>query len=168
MAEGGGHGSMEKTGPWMKYAKMLHNSASKTHETLKRETAKQAAKLATGIKKNIQTSGNFAGKPFAPLKESTIKRKGSSKPLIDTGDAMGAVAAVKLDELRYLVGVPGGVSGGKTHATISGYMRVHEEGGISEHGNLIVARPFIAPVVEKMKKELLADFEKNMKELFKI
>lgn len=160
---------MQKYGAWDKYGQMLRNAASKSLSVLERETAKQAAILASDIKKNIRSSGSFADKPFKPIKESTIKRKGSSKPLIDTGDMMNSATAAKIDNLSYLVGIPGDVSGGKTNKTIAEYARMHEFGGLSETGVLIDARPFLGPVVEKTRKQRISELEKSLKEkLFKL
>ncbi|KRO15897.1 hypothetical protein [Lacticaseibacillus saniviri] len=47
--------------------------------------AQLGPKMATSIQQTIKAGG------FAPLAPSTIKKKGSSQPLIDTGDMIGAV-----------------------------------------------------------------------------
>lgn len=155
---------MKKTGTWDRYAKRLQNLSEKSGDEVKKVLAKEAVRLASDIKRNIRSSGRFAGAPFAPIAPSTIARKGSSKPLIDTGSMMNAVKAEKVNDYTYMVGIPGSAS--NKGETIAEYAKLHEYGGIGEGGNLIVARPFIRPTVEKTKKDRLEGFRKALKKLF--
>lgn len=157
-----------KFGDWQKYADRLHKGATKSASALDKAVKKQAVILSTDIKKNIQSSGSYAGAPFAPLKPSTIARKGSSKPLIDTGDMMRSVQAKKIEDFTYLVGIPGNMTGGKTKQTIAMYAKMHENGGITANGQLVIARPWLRPTVEKFGEERKKAVEEEMKQLLGI
>lgn len=47
----------------------------------------------TAIDDRFRSSTDFAGQPFAPNKPSTVKRKGSSKPAIDTSRFRSSISA---------------------------------------------------------------------------
>lgn len=157
--------TINKTGGWIRYSSMLTRAADKGEATLNKSLAKQANFLATDIKRNITDGGRTAGVPFLPLKPSTIARKGSSAPLIDSGDMRNSVKATKLGQGEYLVGITGSEKG-ENGVTIAEYARIHEFGGITEKGNLVPARPFIGPTVKAKKEERIKEIDKEIKGMF--
>lgn len=155
--------SINFTGEWEKVKRYLQgewiNRAKPT--AIKRV----AAYYERQIKLNITTSGTLTGKPFEPLAESTIKRKGSSNPLIDTGDLRNSVRAHVIDENTAFVGVKRGKQHRKGKEDTADIAAIHEFGAIVPGGE-IPARPFIRPVIndEKMRKEAGEIFEKTFDE----
>lgn len=95
---------------------------------------KAALQLEAAVKENI-TAG---GIPFIPLKPATIKRKGSSKPLIDTGAMRRGVRAEDVNGKNWAVNL------------YEPYTLVHEFGSPSRK---IPKRPFIWPAIDKYVNE---------------
>ena len=78
-----------------------------------------AEAVKTGIDDSFRSSQDFSGAPFAPNKPSTVKRKGSSKPLINTGALRSSisVAVVGNNTIRFGTITP------YAAPVISGFMR---------------------------------------------
>lgn len=144
---------MQKFGAWTQYAELLQRGAHKTADALDRAVAREASRLATDVKKNLQTSGAHAGQAFRPLAPSTIARKGSDKPLIDSGDMMRSVSAIKKQVFEWFVGIPGDAMGGEKRQNINDYARMHESGGVTKDGRLVLARPWFKPTIDKFGPE---------------
>lgn len=157
---------IEKFGPWGKFGKMLERSANKAASQTERALAKAANRLASDMKKNITDQGATAGKPFRKLKDSTIKRKGSSKALIDTGAMRNSLKAIKRDRFEQFVGIPGEAT--NDGESIPEYARRLEFGGVNENGVFIEPIPFIGPTVDAKKKERIAEMSAEIKEIFKL
>jgi len=149
----------------VKYAAVLKRGADKGHQELAKAVAKAAVTLASDVKKNIVSGGELAGVPFTPNAPSTIARKGSSKPLIDSGDMMKAVAARKESPLVWFVGIAGNEQ--SEGVSIVEYARIHEFGLISEDGQMTIARPFFFPTVDKRRDALQQQIKETMENLFK-
>ena len=121
------------------------------------------------IVKNIMASGTLVGKPFKKLSDVTIIIKGSSKPLINTGDMVGNITEKLISEVEGFVGLRRGdvhLPSGQNLADIG---EIHEWGAImgeSKSGKvtIIPARPFIRPVIESRKhqKEALKIYEETI------
>jgi hypothetical protein len=92
-------------GDWDKLANLLdpRRLQKRMSQTTRRAGANAAAAVVKGIK-----SGAPGGKTFEPLQQSTIDRKGSSKPLIDEGDLMGSITYVEIGPGLVWVGVKKG------------------------------------------------------------
>lgn len=125
------------------------------------------------IVKNIIASGTLVGKPFKPLSEITILLKGSSKPLINTGDLIGNVTEELVSEVEGFVGLKRGDTHLPSGELMADIAEIHEFGAIigGKGGKTIIipARPFIRPVIESRKhqKEALKIYEETiMKGLF--
>lgn len=157
---------MRKIGDWKKYGDILERGASETLKTLDRSVAKQAAILATNVKKNIRSGGSLAGKPFRPLDPQTIARKGSSKPLIDTGAGLRSVKSQKKSEAVYFVGIPGNMRS-NDGTSVALYMAAHEFGAVDANGKFSEPRPWLGPVIDKTKKKMLKQIELDMGKLFR-
>lgn len=106
-------------------------------------TLRQAGALVEGVAKlNIQR-----GRPeWPPLKPETVKRKKSSKPLIDTGTLLNSITH-KIEGNACLVG-PFGVK-----------YAVYQEFGTSR----IPARPFLRPALLENEEKIKALFKQALK-----
>ncbi len=113
-----------------------------------------AIRLRDAMKRTIRD-----GRPEWPaLKQATIDRKGSSKPLIDYGDLMQSPDYAKVGPDGYFVGVPRNAKkkrgeGGK--ANLVNIAMVHEFG--TKDGR-IPMRPFIMPTFERQKASLTGEY----------
>jgi len=117
----------------MDYSKKVKKGISKATGKLAHDLRKQ---IVTGIRKQAP-----AGIQFKPLRPATIKKKGSSKALIDHGDLIRSINVTKLGDLAYFVGVNRSVmaKNGKPMVNIA---EVHEFG--TKDGR-IPARPYLRP-----------------------
>lgn len=75
-------------GDWGKLAKALDPRPfrARVAQAAKQMGARGASMVQEGI-----VNGNPGGKQFDPLHPVTVERKGSSKPLVDSGDLVGAI-----------------------------------------------------------------------------
>ena len=79
---------------------------------LKRDVVEIAGMIRDKIEANIRNAKTFTGRPVAPLKPSTIKRKKHSRPLYETGklassvmvETKGSAAVVRLKADRAEIG----------------------------------------------------------------
>jgi len=62
-----------------------------SNSTLKELVADTANALIANIKEGVDRQTDIWGRPFIPLKPQTIKRKGSSKALVDKGHMINSV-----------------------------------------------------------------------------
>lgn len=115
------------------------------------------------IKQNIESGGTFIGKPFTPLAENTIRRKGSSKPLIDTGEMLNSIKTDIIDDITTFVGIKAGTRHADGKEDTAMIAAVHEFGALIPGGE-VPARPFIRPVFEDGK--ICYEAEKIMKKAF--
>lgn len=112
------------TGDWDKFDKMLANNPIK--KAISKARAQIGIKGASLVKKGIQ-SGAPGGKTFEALSSFTTERKGSSKPLIDNGDLIGAVSYAPVGSSDVFIGVKRGVKR-KGEDDVVDLAAVHEYG----------------------------------------
>lgn len=142
-------------GDWNKVNAMF-GSSGKSRATIK--AAKTLAMKRTlaffelKIKQNIVSSGTLAGKPFRENADLTKLIKKSTKPLIDTGQMMGSVHAVPINENFGFVGLKRGTVHKKSEEDLADIAEIHEFGAIVKNHE-IKPRPFVGPVLKKFKKE---------------
>jgi hypothetical protein len=113
-----------------------------TPPAIRRVLLQEGNALAREMKLGIRGQSP-GGKAFRPLAESTIKRKKSSKALIDKGDLMGSINVTPIP-LSAEVAVFVGVNRGKRTKDGKDLMNIAE---IHEFGT----RPFMIPVTPKLR-----------------
>jgi len=94
-----------KVGDWHRARMMLGAAVVRTHRSIQRAVKQEAQYFRAKVLKAFQTRGNSNGITWAPNAPSTIARKGSSKPLIDTGQLRGSIQVVQSGDV-FFVGVP--------------------------------------------------------------
>ena len=133
-------------GDWGKLKRLF---AKDTLKRAKEKALKKTLAYFQGqIKKNIVSSGILAGKPFAANSERTVKKKKSSKPLVNTGDMVGSVVPLYINDVTGFVGL----KRGKRHTSMKDVADIgwiNEKGVITQWGQVIPARPFVSPVLKK-------------------
>lgn len=134
------------TGDWKKADKLFKQLPGLMQSNLAlatRKSAKRAEKyMVLGIARTRPE--------WDPLKEATIKRKGSSKPLIDHADLMGSIKATKIMAALYFVGVL------KTAKNKKGD-KLTDIGAVHEYGTrdgTIPPRPYLRPGLEESKDDI--------------
>jgi len=153
---------VKRFGDWDKArAKLAGNPGARLALALRQATIKNAILLVREIKRGIRSQAP-GGKPFVKLAESTIRRKGSSKALIDTGFLINAITQ-KIMADRAFVGLLRGTvnKDGDDMVNIGAVM---EYGATIQHPNgaviVIPPRPFLHPVMEKYRDEILENYRK--------
>jgi len=151
---------VKRFGDWDKARSKLANApGARLALALRQSTIKNAILLVREIKRGIRSQAP-GGKPFAKLAESTIKRKGSSKALIDTGFLVNAITQ-KIMADRAFVGLLRGTvnKDGDDMVNIGAVM---EYGATIQHpgGAVIVIppRPFLHPTMQKYRKQIIENY----------
>ncbi len=157
--------TVRRTGDWDKArAKINASLGPRLAAALKQATIRNALLLVREIQRGIrsQTPG---GKPFVKLAQSTIDRKGSSKALIDTGFLVNAITQKIMADKAFVGLLRGTVNkDGEDMVNIGAVM---EYGATIQHPNgatiIIPARPFLHPVMEKHRKEILENYRRAIR-----
>ena len=151
---------VKRFGDWDKArAKLTGNPGARLALALRQATVKNAILLVREIKRGIRSQAP-GGKPFVKLAESTIRRKGSSKALIDTGFLINAITQ-KIMADRAFVGLLRGTvnKDGDDMVNIGAVM---EYGATIQHPNgaviVIPPRPFLHPVMEKYREQVIENY----------
>ena len=151
---------VKRFGDWDKArAKLANAPGARLALALRQATIKNAILLVREIKRGIRSQAP-GGKPFAKLAESTIKRKGSSKALIDTGFLVNAITQ-KIMADRAFVGLLRGTvnKDGEDMVNIGAVM---EYGATIQHPNgaviVIPPRPFLHPTMQKYRKRIIENY----------
>ena len=158
------------TGDWAKLdVKMKQLSAEGYRQFVSRVLNKMALFYKQTIQKNIKSRGGLAGEPFVPNKPSTIKRKKSSLPLVDTGELFNSISyIVEVSKKRAIVGVERGPIY-KDGQKVSDIAKVNEFGAVTKNGTVIPSRPFIRSVLNSVGiyGKAVKLFEREVKRLLK-
>ena len=156
---------VKRFGDWDKArAKLAGNPGARLALALRQATVKNAILLVREIKRGIRSQAP-GGKPFVKLAESTIRRKGSSKALIDTGFLINAITQ-KIMADRAFVGLLRGTvnKNGDDMVNIGAVM---EYGATIQHPNgavfVIPPRPFLHPVMEKYRRQIIENYRQAIR-----
>ena len=157
--------AVNRFGQWDKAKRALgSNLGARLAQALRQATAKSAMLLVREIKKGIVSQAP-GGQPFAKLAESTVRRKKSSKALIDTGFLLASVTQLMLGD-RAFVGL---LRGARNEAgdEIANIGAVMEYGATIQHPNgaviVIPARPFLHPAMEKCRGQVLENYREAVR-----
>jgi phage gpG-like protein len=156
---------VRRTGDWAKARAMLDNSLGpRMAAALQAATVKNALLLVREIQRGIKRQAP-GGVPFAKLAESTIDRKGSSKALIDTGFLVNAITQKIMADKAFVGLLRGTVNPhGEDMVNIGAVM---EYGATIQHPNgatiIIPARPFLHPVMEQYREEILENYQQALR-----
>ena len=154
-----------RTGDWSKArAKLNASLGPRLAAALKQATIRNALLLVREIQRGIRKQAP-GGKPFAKLAQSTIDRKGSSKALIDTGFLVNAITQKIMADKAFVGLLRGTVNkDGEDMVNIGAVM---EYGATIQHPSgatiIIPARPFLHPVMEKYRKEILENYRQAIR-----
>ncbi len=160
--------AVERFGDWNKVEKLLTgNLAARFQIAVYKATVKNALLLVREIKKGIKSQAP-GGQAFVKLAESTIKKKGSSKALIDTGFLINAVTQKIMGDKAF-IGLLRGTRN-KSGDEIVNIGAIMELGATINHPNggviIIPPRPFMYPVMKKYRKQVLKNYEEAVRSVF--
>ena len=96
---------MRKIGQWPQARTTMNVLALSAAKALDRAVLQEAQLYRTLVVRSFTTGGRSNGKAWPKLQPETKKRKGSSKPLIDTGQLRNSIGVIKGDDGAF-VGVP--------------------------------------------------------------
>ena len=156
---------VERFGDWDKARARLGNQLGvRLAKAIQEATRKNALMLRREIVKGIR-SQSPGGKPFIELAPSTIKRKGSSKALIDTGFLINKITERLMGDKAFIGLLRGSTNqDGEDLANIGAIM---EFGATIEQPNGVVvvipARPFLHPVLVNKGDEIIQNYQKAIR-----
>lgn len=156
---------VRRVGDWGKArAKLAAAPGTRLAWALRQATLKNALLLVREIKRGIRSQAP-GGKPFAKLAESTIRRKGSSKALIDTGFLVNAVTQKLLADGAFVGLLRGSVN--KEGEELVNIGAVMEYGATIRHPNgatiVIPPRPFLHPVMAKYRDQVVEHYREAIR-----
>jgi len=124
------------------------------------------ARNAQLLRRNIVLGIRNQRREWPKLAPATIKRKRSSKILIDRGDMIGAVTTIPVTRLSTFVGIPKGKrpKRGKRRGRIriADYAAKHEKGIVVKNakgGVRFIRRPFIEPAFNESLKDMVDNYD---------
>jgi hypothetical protein len=157
------------TGDWKQVrAKLEKNPGARLRMAIRTATLRNSMLLVREIKKGIRDQAP-GGKAFAPLAQVTIKRKGSSKALIDTGFLLAKITERILSDGSAFVGLLRGTTN-KAGGDLVNIGAVMEYGATIEQNNGVVIvlppRPFLHPTMEKYHFRIEANYRAAIASVF--
>lgn len=164
-------GNLQNPADWARIGALLVAAPARMVAVVDAKLLAEAARLEGLIKIGIRNQAP-GGKAFVPLKPATIRAKGSSKALIDSGSLLRAIKATRLKPLIVFVGVSRTVRSSTVKGSLIDIARVHEFGAkfsiISTRATIdIPARPYLRPVFEAERKNTFKAVEKALLGVFK-
>ena len=155
---------ISRFGDWEKARRLLTNGFNQRLATaIRKATVKNALLLVREIKRGIRSQAP-GGKQFAPLAEVTIKRKGSSKALIDTGFLVSSITQKIMSDGAFVGLLRTSVS--KNGESVANIGAILEYGATINHpsGAVIVIppRPFLHPTMEKYRDEAIENYREAL------
>lgn len=162
---------MANNRPWSELKNAFNGMDRRINAGVRHAAVQSGLLLKKQIKKGIQ-SQSPGGVPFAPLADSTIDRKGSSKALIDSRMLINSVVA-KITNDAVFVGLLRMTmhKGRGKQQSVANLGAIMEFGATIRRGNSVIIippRPFIQPVYEANKEQVRQIYEKAIQEAFKI
>jgi len=148
---------VERFGEWEKAKQLLaQQPGARLALAIRQATLKAAILLVREIQRGIRSQAP-GGQPFAKLAESTIKQKGSSKALIDTGFLINSITHRILRDQAFI--------GLLKTTTYRDGESVANIGAVMEYGAtipmpngttvILPPRPFLHPVMRQYRDEIV-------------
>lgn len=177
--------SVRRYGDWDRALEVMRGIEAKYDRAVNRGLHRVGVHVRDKIKRGIRDQAP-GGKEFVPLHPATVAAKGSSKALIDNGDMVGAITYKITSPEQVFVGLLR-TAKNKQGEELANLGHIHEYGRIVRvtpkmRGYLaavlglhlkpetiaitIPARPFLRPVLNAEKDEVVKIFQKELQEIF--
>ena len=153
---------IEKTGDWDGFAKMLAEAGAKFQKNVEAATNRNGRLLEGRIVERIQAN-QVSPATSAAFREWKAKHGYSVTTLVMTSTLMNAVKFDKRSWSEGFVGVYRNAEN-RDGTKLASLAAVHEYGRLD---GSIPARPFIAPVVARSEREIVANYQKAVEETFR-
>lgn len=156
---------VERFGDWNKVKARLENHpGARLAKAIRQATIQNALLLVREIKRGIVSQAP-GGVPFAPLAESTIERKGSSKALIDTGFLLNSVTQRILADHAFVGLLRGTVNkDGEDMVNIGAIMECGATITMPNGTTIVIPpRPFLHPTMEKYRDQVADNYRKAIR-----
>jgi len=157
--------SVKRFGDWDKVkARLENNPGARLAKAIRQATIQNALLLVREIKRGIVSQAP-GGVPFAPLAESTIERKGSSKALIDTGFLLNSVTQRILSDHAFVGLLRGTVNKDGEDMVNIGAIMEYGATITMPNGTTIVLppRPFLHPTMEKYRDQVADNYRRAIR-----
>jgi hypothetical protein len=156
---------VKRTGDWDKVrARLNAGMGPRLANALHQATIRNALFLVREIQRGIRSQAP-GGQAFVKLAESTIEHKGSSKALIDTGFLINAITQKIMADKAFVGLLRGTVN--KDGEDIVNIGAVMEYGATIKHPSgttiIIPPRPFLHPVMEKYRDQIIRNYRQAIK-----
>jgi hypothetical protein len=161
--------AVSRFGDWDRAKRLLTNGLDqRLARAIRQATIKNALLLVREIKRGIRDQAP-GGQQFAPLAQVTIERKGSSKALIDTGFLVSGITQKILSDGAFVGLLRTSVyKDGESVANIGATM---EFGATINHPSgatiVIPPRPFLHPVMEKYRDQVMDNYREALLSVLK-
>lgn len=160
---------ISRFGDWDKAKRLLTNGFNqRLSHAIRQATTRNALLLVREIKRGIRSQAP-GGQQFAPLAEVTIKRKGSSKALIDTGFLVNSITQKIMSDGAFVGLLRSSIS--KDGESVANIGAIMEYGATINHpsGAVIVipARPFLHPTMEKYRGQVIENYRQALLSVLK-
>lgn len=178
---------IQKYGDWDKALKFFEVLPTRYETAIKRALNRVGVYVRDQIKRGIRDQAP-GGQAFAPLSELTIRRKRSSKALIEHGDLIGAITFKVVGSEAVFVGILR-TARGKEGDSLVNIGEVHEFGAIvpvtpklrgffagvfgvhlkaTTTALKIPARPYLRPVLEAEADKVIDIFQEELAKVFTV
>ncbi len=159
---------VKRTGDWKKAKRMLSGERfRRLSQALEQATHKAALLLVREIVKGIHAQAP-GGKAFVPNAESTIRKKKSSKALIDDKYLVNSITHKIIGDKAF-VGLLRGAEN-KAKEDLVNIGAIMEYGATIQHPNgatiIIPPRPFLHPVMVKHQDDVIAFYRDALGSFF--
>lgn len=155
-------GSIEKTGDWDGFAKMLAEAGAKFQANIQAATNKNGRLIEQRIVERIQ-SNQVSPPTSAEFREWKAEHGYSVTTLVMSGTLMNAIKYDKRSWNEGFVGVFRNAEN-RDGTKLSSLAAVHEYGRID---GSIPARPFIGPAIARSEREIVENYQKAVEETFR-
>ncbi len=155
---------ISRFGDWEKAKRLLTNGFNQRLAlAIRQATIKNAMLLVREIKRGIRIQAP-GGQQFAPLAEITIKRKGSSKALIDTGFLVNSITQKIMSDGAFVGLLRTSIS--KDGESVANIGAIMEFGATINHPSgaviMIPPRPFLHPTMLKYRNEVVENYRQAL------
>lgn len=159
---------VELFGDWEKARRLLaQQPGARLALAIRQATLKTAILLVREIQRGIRSQAP-GGQQFVKLADATIKRKGSSKALIDTGFLINSITHRILRDQAFIGLLKTTVSrDGESMANIGAVMEYGATITMPNGTTIIIpARPFLHPVMAQHKEAILNIYRDAIRTVF--
>ena len=131
---------MIKVGDWDRARRALTGAAGKARRAVEKANKQEAHLFRALVNRAFVSRGRSNGKAWPKLSPVTIAKKGSTKPLIDSGQLKSSIVVVRKGD-TFFIGVPHGTLHSDRGKRMTQIAHVHEFGHTIVQGSRVIRIP---------------------------